>query len=303
MPAAPMLACAARASDAACCDAAARSASPRRCWAEPWYACTPAKRRPPSAARARPRAARAGRRPPPAQRRSGPGRRRPRRRRRSSLPRRRRSASREPLDALDRIDRDREPDALGERGDARQLGGVDHLVRDVDVVDAGRGERLGLARLLDADADRAGRLCSVAMVALLCIFACGRRRTPCCARTPPWRRDCAPSRRGRRRARACRSIRPDRRRGGRAGAVRLVVLTSRGPLMSPPGHGRAVAFAGVVERRAVEVRGVAPADQGEALAGEEQPVDRGVAELPRARRLEAEAGRGAVQAVEHAAVR
>jgi len=62
----------------------------------------------------------------------------------------------EPLDALNRIDRDRQPDAFGERGDARQLGSVDHLVRDVDVVDAGGGERFRLARLLDADADRAG---------------------------------------------------------------------------------------------------------------------------------------------------
>ena len=60
-----------------------------------------------------------------------------------------------------------------------------------------------------------------------------------------------------------------------------------------PRHGRAVAFAGVVERVAVEVRGVAPADQREALAGEEQAVDRGVAELPRARRRR---GRGRVAA-------
>ena len=97
MPAAPMLACAARASDAARCDAAARSSLSRRCWAEPWYACTPAKRRPPSAARARRRAAPV--RPPPRPaRRSGRGRRRPRRRRRSCCrPRRRRArAARSP---------------------------------------------------------------------------------------------------------------------------------------------------------------------------------------------------------------
>ena len=73
-------------------------------------------------------------------------------------------------------------------------------------------------------------------------------------------------------------------------------------LRRDPRHGRAVAFAAVVEGRAVEVRGVAPADQGEALAGIEQAVDRGIAELPRARRAEVNSRGGAIEAVEHAAV-
>src|SRR5205807_697891 len=59
-------------------------------------------------------------------------------------------------------------------------------------------------------------------------------------------------------------------------------------------HGRAVALARVVERSVFQVRGIAPADEREALAGEEQAIDRRVAELPRARRVEAEAGPAAV---------
>jgi hypothetical protein len=67
-----------------------------------------------------------------------------------------RDRRRQPLDPVDRIDRDRQPHPPRQRRDTRQLGRVDDLVRDVDVGDAGIGERLGLARLLDAHADRAG---------------------------------------------------------------------------------------------------------------------------------------------------
>ena len=45
------------------------------------------------------------------------------------------------------------------------------------------------------------------------------------------------------------------------------------------------AVAELVERRVVEVPGVAPADQREALRRVQQPVDAGVAELPGARRV------------------
>jgi hypothetical protein len=62
---------------------------------------------------------------------------------------------REPLDADQRVDCDRETHARRERGDTCELGRIDHLVRDVDVVDAHGGERFGFARLLHADADRA----------------------------------------------------------------------------------------------------------------------------------------------------
>ncbi len=49
--------------------------------------------------------------------------------------------------------------------------------------------------------------------------------------------------------------------------------------------------------------GVGPAHQAQALRRIEQPVDAAVAELPGARRVELDARRGAVQAVEHAAMR
>ena len=140
--------------------------------------------------------------------------------------------------------------------------------------------------------------CSRAIAAHLCIFACGLQAHACGrGRSRPWRR--------RLRSIASRSITSagvsidadrvaDLRHGGsgrrahrRAGADR---------------HHR-VALAAVVERHlAFEVRGVAPADQGEAARRVEQPVDRGVAELPRARRAELDAGGGAIEAVEHAAV-
>ena len=179
------------------------------------------------------------RRPPPPARRSGRGRRRSRRRRRSCCrPRRRRAASRSmpSLESTAIASRTR----LAQRGDARQLGGVDHLVADVDVVDAGGGERLRLARLLHADADRAGLPSAAARcVALLCILACGRRRTPWLRANAghAWR-GCAPSRRGRSRAPACRSTRPGRRPAAaarqRSSRRPARAVRAAAALMSPP---------------------------------------------------------------------
>ncbi len=60
------------------------------------------------------------------------------------------------IDAFGRVDGDRHPHAPRQRRHARQLARRDHLVGDVDVVDAGIGQGFGFARLLDADADRAG---------------------------------------------------------------------------------------------------------------------------------------------------
>src|SRR6478735_4653088 len=150
-------------------------------------------------------------------------------------------------------------------------------------------------------------LCIRAIVALLCIFACGRRRTP-------WLRANA-AMDARLRFIASRSITSagvsiDSTGSPTRGSGAAALIRAPGERLPPRRerssrhlrHGRAIAFAAVVERVAVEVGGVAPADQGEALAGEEQPVDAGVAELPRARRREVEAGSGAVQAVEHAAM-
>ena len=63
---------------------------------------------------------------------------------------------REAFDAERRIDRDREPDSLRQFRHALELGRRDDFVADEDVGDAAVGQRLGLARLLHADADRTG---------------------------------------------------------------------------------------------------------------------------------------------------
>ena len=60
------------------------------------------------------------------------------------------------VDALGGVDGDREPDVPRQLGDARELGRPDDLVGDEDVVEARGRQGFGLARLLDADADRAG---------------------------------------------------------------------------------------------------------------------------------------------------
>src|SRR6187200_2477321 len=149
--------------------------------------------------------------------------------------------------------------------------------------------------------------CSRAIVALLCIFACGRSRTP-------WLRANA-AMVARFRSIAARSttsagVSIDSTGAPICGSGAAVLIATLRRRCSPgqgrsrrhPRHRRAIAFAAVVERVAVEVSGIAPADQGEALAGEEKSIDGGIAELPRARRRQVEPGSGAVQAVEHAAV-
>ncbi len=63
---------------------------------------------------------------------------------------------REPVDAERRVDGQRQPHAAGQRGQRRELGGVDDLVADVDVVHAGLGQRLCFREFLHAHADGAG---------------------------------------------------------------------------------------------------------------------------------------------------
>ena len=263
MPAAPMLACAARASDAAWLRSPPRA---RRCRAgagrAPWYACRPAKRRPPSGGAARRRAARAARR------------------RAAGAPQRPWPTSTSTKTSIvaagravaararrsmpsDRVDGDRQADASGQRGDARELVLVDHLVADVDVVDAAR-RRAPRPRSPSARRRRPRRPRSAAA-----------RSSRSCASS----RAAAGARRGRARSRPCAGDvalhrvevdderrRVDRldqmRRGRRARAPRLMRLRSarRGTVGQSPSLR-------VVERAAVEVRVVAPADQREALAG------------------------------------
>src|SRR3954470_95171 len=100
--------------------------------------------------------------------------------------------------------------------------------------------------------------CSLASIELLCILACGRHRSPCLRQKSAMR-------------------------------VRLRSMASR----STTRAGVSIAVAGwptrrsgeasggvVVGRGIVEVLGVGPADEGEALLGPEQAVDGAVGKLP-----------------------
>ena len=142
-------------------------------------------------------------------------------------------------------------------------------LRDVDVVDAGVGERFGFARLLDAHADRAGLALHPRDGRALVHLGVRPQADAVAARElrHAWR-DCAPSRRGRSRAPACRSRRPGRRPAAVArqrSSRRPRAPARAAALMSPPAARSGDRRRAVVERLAVEVRGVAPADQGEAL--------------------------------------
>ena len=107
MPEAVMLARAPSASEAAWCDAASRSATPRRCWPPPWYACRPAKTQAAVGRRVRddPVRERAGRRGATPQR-PWPTSISTKTSIVAPLPRHRR---RQPLDPFGRVDRDRQP--------------------------------------------------------------------------------------------------------------------------------------------------------------------------------------------------
>ena len=77
------------------------------------------------------------------------------------------------------VERDGDRDALGQVGEARELGLTDDRVADEDVADAGVGHHLGLAELGDLDPDRASLHLHLARSAgSLCVFTCGRSVTP-----------------------------------------------------------------------------------------------------------------------------
>src|SRR5437867_4851635 len=94
---------------------------------------------------------------------------------------------------------------------------------------------------------------------------------------------------------------PRWRRAGR-GIALSEPLRQRADVIALFGDADARVALALVERRILEVVVVVPADQGEALRRVEQAVDRRVAQVPGARRLQRNARRGAVQAVHHAAV-
>ena len=259
MPAAVMLACAARACAAACCDAASRSAGAAPVLGAAVIGLHAGEAQPALGRRVRDDVMRE---------RAG-GRRRHAAAtvadvdldedRRSVLPARA-HRRREALDPFGAIDRDREPDARGERGDAGQLGRVDDLVGDVDVVDAGGRERLGLARLLHADADRAGSDLQAregrALVHLRVRPQAQRRGSRANAAIAAALRSSA-SRSSDQRRRVDRLDRLAGRRHGAAGAHRVHAARRRRSRRRPRRRRRAIAPS--------RWRGIAPADEREAL--------------------------------------
>ena len=149
-------------------------------------------------------------------------------------------------------------------------------------------------------------ICRRAMVAHLCIFACGRRRTP-------WLRANA-AMVARLRSIASRSITSagvsiDSTGSPTCGCgAPALIATPCGACARPRRSRRHLGTVG--QSPSLPSSSGSPSRCAVSLQPTrvkrsprvQQPVDRGVAELPRARRREVEAGRGAVQAVEHAAV-
>ena len=176
------------------------------------------------------------------------------------------------------------------------FGRVDDLVAEIEVGDAGRGERF---RFATPSARRRRR----------------RRRRVAAGRSP---RTCASwhaaagAGDGRRaksamramlRASASRSITRAGVSTAATGWPMRQTPAAHAGLLATCAAGPAFAFVGLVERHVLEVPDVAPADQGEALRRVQQPVDAGVAEQPGARSLQLDPRRGAIEAVHHAAVR
>src|SRR3569832_996102 len=108
--------------------------------------------------------------------------------------------------------------------------------------------------------------------ALLCILACGRQRMPCL-------------------------------RANSAMRARLRFIASRSITSAGVSMAATSEAGGVVGSILLQVLRVGPADEGEALRGPEQAVDRRIGQLPRARRIHFLPGRDAIERIQHPAMR
>ena len=144
-----------------------------------------------------------------------------------------------------------------------ELRGIHDLVADVELRHARGGQRLGLRDLLHAHAHGAGLDLQLRDRALLCVLACGRSASP----------------RSRAKAASAAMLRSSASTSTTSAGVSIASTGS--PTRAGAAHG-----SDLVERRALEVVRVAPADQREALRRVQQRLMPALPSCQRARRVE-----------------